>query len=527
MKRFLCYSIIFLALAYACTPDLEVEPEEKPDPEPQPVVGLPEVKTNYVTDLSIFAGTISGSIVDPGLSEIKEVGLIIDISPDPDIENNLNSYTLQPDSTGFFSIRVMFTPATTIYVKAYAINEQGIGYGNQVSFTTDAEKIYHGRVELSTQEEVEEFGSYDYNVVEGGLIINDFVDDLSPLKSLVIVTGEVHITTSMLKDLRGLENLRYISRDFLNGFRIQGNLFLESLEGLNNLELVNGQTEIYDNDLLTTLSGLEKLRTIYGGSLAIANCDKLESLNGLESLFHIGNELYLSNNPLLSDLSALKNLNYIYTDLRIINNPSLENLYGLEKITRLGVLTIDGNNSLVDLEGISNLDTVGAINIRLNEQLVDLTPFSDIKTVEYLSIENNNSLIDLSGFEGLESVSRKLLIMENSSLESLRGLENIESLGGFGISYNDKLENLTGLEGLTTITNDTYGFTISANPLMSTLTGLDNLIQAEGQIAIAANESLGDFCALKNFFTNGSFGDVIIEQNLTNPTPDEIVENCL
>lgn len=62
---------------------------------------------------------------------------------------------------------------------------------------------------------------------------------------------------------------------------------------------------------------------------------------------------------------------------------------------------------------------------------------------------------------------------------------------------------------------------------MSSLTGLDNLIQTEGQIAIGANESLGDFCALKNLFANGSFGEVIVEQNLANPTPEEIAENCL
>jgi len=133
----------------------------------------------------------------------------------------------------------------------------------------------------------------------------------------------------------------------------------------------------------------------------------------------------------------------------------------------------------------------------------------------------------LSGFEGLESVSKKLSIVENSSLEDLKGLLNVESIGSLGISCNDKLENLTGLEGLTTITNDTYALSISGNPLMSSLTGLDNLIQTEGQIAIGANESLGDFCALKNLFANGSFGEVIVEQNLANPTPEEIAENCL
>ena len=103
-------------------------------------------------------------------------------------------------------------------------------------------------------------------------------------------------------------------------------------------------------------------------------------------------------------------------------------------------------------------------------------------------------------------------------------MENVESIGRLEIAANDKLENIDGLEGLSTILNSTV---ISGNPLLSNLTGLSNLIKAEGYIQIHGNESLGDLCGLKNLFSTGSFGTVLIEGNLSNPTPEEIVENCL
>lgn len=57
--------------------------------------------------------------------------------------------------------------------------------------------------------------------------------------------------------------------------------------------------------------------------IAIFNNDLLESLDGLEGLSHVGNDLRIENNPLLSDISALNHAVTIDAALAIIGNPNL------------------------------------------------------------------------------------------------------------------------------------------------------------------------------------------------------------
>ena len=133
-----------------------------------------------------------------------------------------------------------------------------------------------GRISLTTQQEVNDFGALCYTKIDGTLIIydqattNDKILDLSPLSNLTEIYTEtypdslyasLHITTSLLTNL----------------------------EGLNNLEKV-GRLVIRDNESLATLSGLEGLAHI--GSNANALVD----------------ELFIENNPVLLNLDGLNNL---------------------------------------------------------------------------------------------------------------------------------------------------------------------------------------------------------------------------
>jgi len=94
------------------------------------------LSTNEVINITSNTATSGGNISDDGNTVITERGVCWSASPVPTIENNKSS---DGTGTGNFSSEITgLTPETTYYVRAYATNETGVAYGNEVSFTTEA-----------------------------------------------------------------------------------------------------------------------------------------------------------------------------------------------------------------------------------------------------------------------------------------------------------------------------------------------------------------------------------------------------
>jgi uncharacterized protein (TIGR02145 family) len=92
---------------------------------------------------SSFA-TIGGSITYDGGSPITESGLVYSNSPNPTITNSKIINTTAKND--FLMTISSLSPLTTYYVRTYAINSQGVSYGNQVTFKTTAQTINSGSV---------------------------------------------------------------------------------------------------------------------------------------------------------------------------------------------------------------------------------------------------------------------------------------------------------------------------------------------------------------------------------------------
>ena len=229
-----------------------------------------------------------------------------------------------------------------------------------------------GLVNLTTQREVEEFGSLCYTKIDGTLVINDLdetddkITDLSSLINLTEIYTEtypdslfasLHFRTSLLRDFQGFNNLERVGR-----IVIQNNLNLTSLNGLESLTSVVTENDVFlneiaiiDNILLQNLDGLNNLHTIGGGSntsrLFIKGNSVLENIDGLESLSIVGS-------PTSEELES-------YNIIHIFGNRQLQNINGLSSLTAiyksisfyfhgdLGSPTI-GNNSLTDFCGLQN-----------------------------------------------------------------------------------------------------------------------------------------------------------------------------
>lgn len=95
---------------------------------------LPEVITHEVTDFNHFYAIGGGEVVSNGGLEIIERGICWSTSPNPvTTGNKLTAGT----GMGEFECRMLcLFSSTTYYVRAFAANEVGMAYGNEITFTT-------------------------------------------------------------------------------------------------------------------------------------------------------------------------------------------------------------------------------------------------------------------------------------------------------------------------------------------------------------------------------------------------------
>jgi hypothetical protein len=182
------------------------------------------------------------------------------------------------------------------------------------------------------------------------------------------------------------DGIEFVSQDQIDSFQINfpecqeilGDVIINgpdigNLNGLNAITKIDGILWIYDSEILTNLTGLENLDTIFGG-LSVGNYDyegntSLISLDGLNNLKYLGWHLDIHDNEVLNDLSALSNLNKVYGTIYIIENINLYTLSGLDNINA---------NSIYDLY------------IMFNQNLTKC----DIKSVcDYLASPNGDVIV--------------------------------------------------------------------------------------------------------------------------------------
>ena len=131
-KSILAVMLITVALIIVgCTPEDPVNGAINGN---QTTTAVPKVKTTEVFEISTVQAYGKGEVLSEGESAVIERGLCWSTSPMPTVND---SHVL--DSLGsavFICVMKDLLPKTTYYVRAYAINSEGVGYGNQVSFTT-------------------------------------------------------------------------------------------------------------------------------------------------------------------------------------------------------------------------------------------------------------------------------------------------------------------------------------------------------------------------------------------------------
>ena len=283
-----------------------------------------------------------------------------------------------------------------------------------------------------------------------------FVTDLTPLAGLTrLQILSIPAEVKSLAPLAGLTELRSLNLYTRNGNSSYYPLTdISALSGMTKLASLNiGLGDVKD---LSPISGLANLTELYlDGDF---NCPDLQFLSGLAKLTTLS--LELGDVKDLSPVSGLTSL----TDLQIYGNFSCSDLQFLSGLTKLRTLQIRPNNGegatpLTSLKGLENLTELRELHVNGLGNLTDVEPLANLTKLTALSLPyrdysvNEPPALDLSGLSGLTKLQTLGVNSSVVSLEPLRGLTDLRSLQINGDWQNpvESLEPLSGLEKLSSL----------------------------------------------------------------------------
>jgi hypothetical protein len=273
------------------------------------------------------------------------------------------------------------------------------------------------------------------------------------------ILGELTIASSKIKNLQGLNQIKTISILRIRDTDITSLAGLESLDSIyydlvsdENLQLEDvsalmgiryiGRDLYIEYSAIKSLSGLDSLNYI-GSSFQLVSNSNLAALNGLESLTHVGFSLNIEHFCQIQNLEGLNALQECGF-LQLVDLPFLNSLDGLESLDSIfNNLEISYNPLLTDVNSLHDLQYIGE-NFWLNQNgsLTSLPVFESLNSIDgEVSITNNVNLLSVGAFQNLYYLNGGLTISGNSKLASLVGLDNINwwSMNGLVLKDNPSL----------------------------------------------------------------------------------------
>ena len=98
----------------------------------------PVVQNGQATGITSESAQVSATIVSLGSTTVTEHGHCWSVSPNPTTSDNKTAFGSTTVTKTYISEIKGLSPSTIYYVKAYAVNNNGITYSDQISFTTSA-----------------------------------------------------------------------------------------------------------------------------------------------------------------------------------------------------------------------------------------------------------------------------------------------------------------------------------------------------------------------------------------------------
>lgn len=99
-------------------------------------IELAGITTKEILNITATSAETGGEVTSDGGAEIIEKGVVWHTQEGPDTENYTGKSQHGEGMGSFTSQMEELTPGTDYFVRAYAINNEGIAYGNEITFTT-------------------------------------------------------------------------------------------------------------------------------------------------------------------------------------------------------------------------------------------------------------------------------------------------------------------------------------------------------------------------------------------------------
>lgn len=97
---------------------------------------VPLVSTQESTEIGTNSAIGNAEVISDGFGTISERGFVWSTSENPDLDNNTGMITAGTGEGGYSVNISSLSPNTTYYIRAFATNEAGTGYGMQTGFYT-------------------------------------------------------------------------------------------------------------------------------------------------------------------------------------------------------------------------------------------------------------------------------------------------------------------------------------------------------------------------------------------------------
>lgn len=124
-------SILMISLVVNCSKD---STKTVTPPTPTVTLSLPTVTTTPASTITSTGATLGGNVTGDGNATVSERGVVYATTQTP---TTSNTKVAVGTGTGSFSSSLSgLNPGVTYFIRAYATNSAGTGYGNEVSFTT-------------------------------------------------------------------------------------------------------------------------------------------------------------------------------------------------------------------------------------------------------------------------------------------------------------------------------------------------------------------------------------------------------
>ena len=299
------------------------------------------------------------------------------------------------------------------------------------------------------------------------------------------------------------------------------------LRSAQNLEVLHA-----DFEALTGLGQLKNLRALELGAAQLSSLEGIQGLTNLTELtFYWQNDNDVDLGP-LADLANLRSLQFV-NDCNVatlaplrnllkledmsLKSKTLVNVNGVENLSSLRTLNLNGCTGLKDIAAIRSLKHMEKLSLVYCSAISDITPIQDLKhltqlglpqltdskelqelrnsgsldTIERFSVDSNERLTNVDALRGLKQL-RSVNFFICKKLENIDGLEGTTGLEEFGVK-NSPLKTLRGLRNH----NNLRTIWISSCEQLNDISGISDAARLE-ELFIGECQALTDISALKN-----------------------------